>query len=384
MKYRNKIYIAASVPVAAFLFVLACATRTTPAPAAAPTLAPVSGAVSTRSVWEEQWKMVNEAAKKEGHLVLVSGAVNPQTRDGVSKAFENKFGIPVEFWQGRGAETVARLDTERRAGIFSADVYVGGTTTPIIGMKPKGMLDPLDKVLLLPEVVDDKNWQLFSLYFDKGHTIAGGFMTVSPYAYINTNLVKPEEFKTLDDLLNPKWKGRIVMNDPTTEGTGHDRIWTITKARNVDFLRKLVEQKPVVIRDQRQLTEWVARGKYPVGIAIPETLAGEFQAAGAPLTAVLAEESNITTGIGAVSQMNSAPHPKAAGLFLNWILTRDGQNLFAKLANHASRRVDVNNEWLPAILKTQPGVKYFIGDESDKLEAGKQIEIMKDIFKPVM
>lgn len=334
--------------------------------------------------WQTEWDKIREAARKEKRLVVSGGAVGPEVRAGLTEALKKKFDIEMELWTGRGAESVRKLEAERAAGIYSASAYLGGTTTPMIEMKPRGILDPLDKVLFLPEVVEGKNWRLFGLYFDKAHTIAGGFMTVSPYIYINTDLVNPSEVKTVDDLLNPRWKGKIAMNDPTTTGTGHSRVWGLKMARGEDFLRRLVEQKPVVSRDQRLLTEWIAQGKYAIGIAVPESVAGEFIKAGARMTAALAEEANITTGIGAVSLINRAAHPNAARVFLNWILTREGQSIFARLANHGSRRVDVDNEWLDPVFRPRQGLKYFFEDEDVKAQADRELELYKEIFKPVM
>jgi len=273
---------------------------------------------------------------------------------------------------------------ERQAGIFSADVYVGGLTTPTIELKPRGFLLPLGEALILPEVVDEKNWKYYGLYYDKKRMLVASFSTPQVVAFSNSEQVKPGEIKSMRDLLNPKWKGKIVINDSTTMGSGKDKMEAIRYFMGDDYLKMLVEQKPTVIRDQRQQVEWVARGKFPIGVGLPDSIIAEFVHVGAPITSIIAEVDYVGTGIGGVGLFTQSPHPNVARLFVNWILSKEGQNIFAKLADHASRRLDVTNEWLESYRRPQPGKTYFVIDEEIQLQAEERMEFFKEIFKPVM
>ena len=123
------------------LFSLACLSRTSPVPP--PALAPDSITEGTKPAWELEMKRLVDVAKKEGRVVVIGGAVGSDVRVGITSAFKNIFGLETEFLSGRGAEQTEKLLRERRAGIFSSDVYVGGATTPTMQLKPEGVLAPI-------------------------------------------------------------------------------------------------------------------------------------------------------------------------------------------------------------------------------------------------
>lgn len=378
MKYGYVYRFLASLIAGLLLLTLGCAPGVTPAPAA-----PTPAARPAKPAWEVEWGRLIDAAKKEKRLAL-RGDAPPLVRDAIVEAVKGKFGIEVEVVSGRGGEVVAKLLQERKAGIFDGDVYIGGATTPTLLLKPNGLLQPLDEVLSLPEVVDEKMWR-GGIYLDKAHMIAAGFGAVQPPIFVNSEQVKKGEIKSLDDLLDPRWKGKVAINDPTVTGVGKFTTQFITMLKGEAFVRQLVEQKPTVIRDQRQLTEWVARGKFPLAIGGEPTIIKEFVKAGAPLAYVVPSDGSfITTGTGCVGLIDRAPHPNAARLFVNWILTREGQTIWAKAADFASRRLDVSTEHLASELIPQPGVKYGLSDEEFQLESDRYLKLFKEIFKPVM
>ena len=182
----------------------------------------VAAQAAAQPGWEADWEKTLEAAKKEGKTNIY-GVVSNSVRTNLSKSFTQKYGIELEFVTGRGSELVEKLTSERRAGIFLADVYLGGATTPVTTFKPKGFLDPLKPLLILPEVTDAKAWYGGGLYFSDAERqyVACPILTASNnYLSVNTDLVKPGEINSYKDLLNPKWKGKIIINDPTIAGAG--------------------------------------------------------------------------------------------------------------------------------------------------------------------
>lgn len=337
----------------------------------------------TKTGWEAEWERLQKAAQKEGRLVIY-GDQPPLGREAIQKGWREKFGLEAEFVAGRGAEVAEKLLRERRAGIFYADVYTGGATTATIRLKPEGVLAPLEQIIFLPEVVDERVWR-GGLFYDDARRIAGGWGTVQPAIYINTELVKPGEVKSFDDLLDPKWKGKIVINDPTTTGTGQSTMSAILVLKGEGFIKKLVEQKPTIFRDQRMQVEWLARGKIPVTIGVDNSLAKEFKSAGAPIAPVLPDEgAHITTATGCVGLVDRAPRPNAARLYINWILTREAQDLWSRAADFASRRLDVAADHLEKERRTEPGKNYVLADEEWQLQAEQRMELFKEIFKPVI
>ena len=104
---------------------------------------------------QEEWERALQAAKKEGKVSMV-GPVGADRRDALTIAFEKKYGISVEYHADSGAGILPRLSAERKADRFLWDLVVTGTTTGLENLIPARVLDPLEPILILPEVKDLK------------------------------------------------------------------------------------------------------------------------------------------------------------------------------------------------------------------------------------
>lgn len=373
-----------ALTAAIWLLSASCAPQTTPRQEAAATLTPPPSA--TGNTWQAEWEGVIKAAKKERLVQIIGAGGVPEIRSKLPDAVKERFGIVVETLMMRGPEAVAKISMERRAGIFAWDVILGGSST-MMDLKPYGAIERVDKILFHPEAMDEKMWW-GGLFIDRDRMIAAGFGTAQPLIFINSDLVKPGEIKSLKDLLNPKWKGKIIMQDPTIPGAGEGTMSVVKVVMGEDFITRLVQQEPMVLRDKRQPVEWLARGKYSVGVGLSQTIITEFQEAGAPLKPNPPVEGvQLTTGPGGVSLMNGAPHPNAARLFINWILTKDGQTLLARWSGHSSRRKDVSNDWIDPILRPQEGLNFI--PQVEQLEEfeitmKRQQTFIKETFTPLV
>ncbi len=377
------------------LLLLACAPKAAsvaaPAPhAPAQQAAPSVPAASapTRAAWEEEWERWVEGAKKEGKLVLYSTG-GTTLRTALSQAFKQKFGIALEVVSGKGAEMAEKLMTERRAGLHLVDAYIGGSTTVVTQLKPAGVLDPLKPVLILPEVLDKSVWRGGELRFldaEERYNLALA-VQASASMVVNTELVKPGEIKGYKDLLNPKWKGKIILNDPTMAGTGSKHFGMVgSRILNWDYWREMVKQEPVILIDQRLQVEWLARGKYAVLIATKPEIVEEFRRAGAPLGWVSPiEGSYMTSGSGTLCLINRAPHPNAARVFINWLATKEGSAVFSRGLGILASRLDVSTEGIEPVLLLKPDVKYFVSDdEKFTIEQPEHYKLAKEIFAPLL
>jgi iron(III) transport system substrate-binding protein len=312
--------------------------------------------------WKTEWERVVGQAKKEG-TVAVKGPPGAKVRRVLTGAFEKAFpGITVEFEGGRGGELAAKLIREREADLFSTDVWIGGLGTQLSLLKPQGVQEPIEPALILPDVKDPKVWIHDRLEFaDKEGKYVLVFVNQSGtlMAY-NTNLVKPEEVPTsLHDLLKPKWKGKLIMVDPTTSGPGRGMFTWVYKEVGAEFIRELGKQKPVITRDRRGAIERIVRGAYPIGIAISNLDAKPFQNVKAPIKLIwnVKEGSYASASYGGLALVSKAPHINAAKVYINWLLGKEGQTLLAEAAGWASSRRDVPAEDPDSVLK--PDVKYF-------------------------
>jgi len=287
---------------------------------------------------------------------------------GFKKAFPD---IVIEYSGARGGEQAVRIKAERDGGVYSIDVLLSGTTTALAQMKPMGALAPIEPTLILPEVVDAKRWRDNKLEFADPTTrsdMVFSTMLKTPLVY-NPKLMKAEQIDELAKLLDPRWKGKFVINDPLPSGSGNVTfrwIWRVmgpVTAR--EFYRKLRANAALADRDQRRQIEWVAQGKYAFLLAPSDGTLGQLLERGLKL-GIVAEFKDygtyVTSSFGSAMLLTKAPHPNAATIFLNWVLSKEGQTAWSRAMDHASRRVDVPTDHLPTYIIPPPNAKFFSGE----------------------
>ncbi|MBI4329978.1 MAG: extracellular solute-binding protein [Chloroflexi bacterium] len=292
---------------------------------------------------ETKWQKTLEAARQENTVVVYTTAV-PEARLAFSNALKDKYGLEMQFVVGRGTELVAKILAERRAGLYSGDVYIAGSGTAVESLLPAGALDPLSPELILPEATDGKYWYGGRLPFvEKTETLLAMRGDLYRPVAINTTLVKPEEIVSYRNLLEPKFKGKIIMGDPTVPGTANATATGVAEfIMGYDFIKELVGQEPAVLRDERLVADWLARGKYSVTFGARSDLLGPLKAAGAPVQEIIPREGTFINATGVtVSLQNRRPHPNAARVFVNWLLTQEGQTVYVKGYAFDSLREDV-------------------------------------------
>ncbi len=145
-------------------------------------------------------------------------------------------------------------------------------------------------------------------------------------------------------------------------------------------MQDLLKQQPVITRDERMLTEWVARGKNPVGIGPSPAIPTEFIKMGAPVAfADMKEPRLLTPGYGILSAFKDPPNPNAAKLFVNWLLSKEGSSVFAPALGYPPTRVDVSTEdFLPPLVPRKDDVdvynKYdFVALKTEMMKKAEEI-----------
>jgi iron(III) transport system substrate-binding protein len=199
-----------------------------------------------------------EAGKKEGKVV-VYGSVVPQTMEEFNKGFEAKYGIKVEYWRGDSTKVAERALSEWRTGKPGFDVVEGNRGVQLI-MKSEG---------LFTKYVPPASEKFPANVKEKDALITP--WRVLPISIIyNTEMVKPADLpKTWDDLLNPKWTGKISMPDPTRHTTTAQFLWNLEKFKKdkwLDYVKALAKQKPVLVESLAPVTTTVIKGEAPIGI----------------------------------------------------------------------------------------------------------------------
>jgi iron(III) transport system substrate-binding protein len=349
-----------AVAVAALALILgsACAT---PAPGGAPTGAgtnasgaqPAAAAAgaSAAAARDAEWQAVVEAAKREGTVALM-GPTGNDNRDALVVPFQEQYGITVEYLSATAANLAPRLQSERAAEKYLWDVLVAGALEKIF--VPMKVLDPLEPALL-PETKDPQKWRGGDLEFLDAERTA---LVMSPFRrgtlFVNTSLVRPDEFTSYRDLLDPKWKGRIVIDDPRRAGPGQSTFafFYMHPQLGPEFIRALVRQELTVLADVAQELDVVGQGRFPILVGGSDATAKQRIKLGVPLAIVdttrLQEGSDVNPANGEVGLINRAPHPNAARVYLNWLLSKEGQTSWARGTGYVSSRLDVPTD-LPDI-----------------------------------
>lgn len=354
-----------------------------------PTAAPTGNATTVGTPdWQKKWDATLAAAKQEGTLTMY-GEINPELRDAFIKGFENKYGIKIEFVIGKSAELSARWEREHAAGVNQVDVFLMGGGSSILAMKPKGAFAPLEPYFILPEVSDPKGWRDGKVGFlDAAKTVIPLNAAYTTYVATNTELVKPGQLSSYRDLLKPEWKGKVVLLDPSFPGAGAGwATFLITKAfpggleAGKDYLRQFAATRPEITRDVRIQVEWVAKGKYAVGVGVQHATVSEFKAAGAPVSIQrFVEGGNINPASGCLEVPPAPVHPNATAVFVNWVLTRDGQKFFNQGFGSPSVRTDVTVEGIDPSKSAQPEDKAYMTDEDFFVTQGVAMTVSKEIF----
>ncbi|HTF94259.1 MAG TPA: extracellular solute-binding protein [Verrucomicrobiae bacterium] len=328
-------------------------------------------AAEVKPSWQEEWERTVKAAEQEGQVVLYSLS---ETGDAIANTgFQKKFfKIKISVVTARGGEHVSRIMAERRAGKFLADLGNLGNTSPYALYQNKS-LDPIASAFILPEVKDESKWwegrqqfidpeRKFILVYVGAPLFLVGF---------NTKVVDPGAFKSYWDLLDPKWKGKIVAFDPKAGGFAatRDRFFYHNPELGPAFLRRLFSETALTLYARfPQGEDWLAAGKFSLCLCRHQSIS-EAKAQGLPVD--LIEPSAFKEGVGVETRaktlilMNQAPHPNAAKVFLNWFLSREGQSDFQKTAAkfidagaEGSLRMDILKDDIPPRNRLNPGVKY--------------------------
>lgn len=322
-----------------------------------------------------KWQELIKKAKEEGQL-SITGPPFPGLRTALTSAFKERFGIELSYLGMNAGEVITRVDTESKAAKVSTDVNIGGTST-CWAMAARGQIESMNGKLIDPEVVAPTAWRGGKPKLNTPGPEAGlpadfrcSFQAaewVMTDLFVNTGIVKPGEITSWKDLLKPQYKGKIAAYDPRRSGPGQTPVGYLAALFGHDYLKQLyVDQQVKLTADNRQLAEWVARGEYPIGIALVQFAVETFRKQGLPLERVYPADGqgSVTGGFSVVMLIKNAPHPNAAQLFVNWFGTKEAQVLYETQMMETSMRTDVAGTNLPEYVRPKQGVAYPVDDYS--------------------
>lgn len=274
----------------------------------------------------DEWAKVVEAGKKEGKVVIYNSANGASYFTNVIKSFEAKYGITVDSLDLRASELTERIRAEQVAGRYLGDLELHSTST----IEQQLIDGPfVEKVGRVPNIANLRPELPASDYMIPAWIQAYGVL-------VNTRMVKPEdEPKSWKDLLDPKWKDKILSDDTRPIGGGQTMFFVLEKTYGTPFHEKLAQQNLVFSRDLRNDARRVARGEYP--LYIPQMFAMASDIKGLPAKALVMSEGVPYVPIN-FAQLKNAPHPNAARVFINHFLDQESQLQYA-------------NAWMTTVVK---------------------------------
>jgi len=347
-----------------------------------------TAAAAEKPGWQSAWEKTIAGAKKEGAVSLWGDM--EITHPDVVAAFTKEFPFirPITI-TGRVGDLTMRILSERRAGKYLADLYsgvMGGAA--FYEFYRTGVTDPIKSTFILPEVTDESKWLGGKHHYvdpDSQHIILYEGNVAGTSIFYNTELVKPGDFSSYWDLLDPKWKGRIAMFERT--GSGFPSMTPIYYNSHLgpDFIKRLLgEMNVTVSRDRRQATDWLGTGKVVLCIGCADVERASRD--GMPVSELdrkhLKEAGNSVglNGNSGLALISKAAHPNAAKVFTNWFLSRKGQMVWQEVMNAKvgeasnSMRIDIpKNNVLPAA-RREDGEKYRVTGFLDPEPPAKLID----------
>jgi iron(III) transport system substrate-binding protein len=164
--------------------------------------------------------------------------------------------------------------------------------------------------------------------------------------YVNRDVVPESELSSVEQLVEPRWSGRITSVDPRNFSAASAHTAHLLLLKGEDWIRRLMGQELVVVGDNRQLVDFVVRGRYPIGFGLTISILEQFQREGTgrnvkPLAPQSEPGTRYTTGNGSMALISKAPHPNAARVYVNWLLSREAHASWVKIVAENTRRLDV-------------------------------------------
>jgi len=346
-------------------------------------------AAQAKPAWQLEWEKIVEAGKKEGQVaVYISGY------EEILPEFQKEYPeIKVSATTGRGSQVGQKLLAERRAEKYLADVVSAGGVTTYQQLFPAKVFEPIKPVLVLPEITDTSKWYLGKLHYsDPENQYIIDYVGTATYGSIsyNTKLIDAKDFKSYWDLLAPKWKGKIISRDVRVPGTGsgNARLFYYLPDVGPSFIKKLYGEMDVTLfRDYRQGTDWLAVGKAAICFFCEADISKQQ---GLPVDTfgpgVFKEGAGLVTQFGTLGLVNRAPHPNAAKVFINWLLSRKGQLTLQKTMLPTenpvdSLRIDIPKDDVPVLQRRFEGVKYLDTSRPEWQAMKPILEVMNEALK---
>jgi len=346
-------------------------------PAAA---APTAGASKEGVSLDE----LRAAAKAEGALSIITHAQDIYSA--WVPAFQAAYPeIKVEHLMLRVSDATPRIIAEQKNGVFAFDALVVPTSNAVTLLAPAGAFQDM-RPLILPATMDDKAWHGgFNRWADEKDFFSFvSSITLNQQVLINRALVPQSALSTLDDFVKPEFKGKIVMYDPRAPGAGSLSLGRMLKDKGEPFVRQLI-QDAVLVDNPVQVNDFVQSGRYPIGIGDDQVRRAKLIEEGLYKDVETTDYGSYAASAG-MGILRNNPHPNATKLLVNWFLSQEGQEAYARDGKTTSRRVGIEGKYADL---TRVGVpdwnnldQYLLANEWSGQEYVRKVNAMAKEMRP--
>ena len=339
--HRAQIFFVVGIAAVFAALLAACgSTESTPTPVP-PTAAGETGGSS--DPFQAEWEALIKAAQEEGRLIMARSQASH-----IARMFGEQFGIRVTISAGGGADTAARIVAEQAVGRFDADITSAGPGSTEQFLLPANALSPVEDWFIHPEVLAKSLWWGGRYYYtdtpnkytfipiNRGLETADALTEV----WINTDLVSEEEAATIrtpEDLLHPRWKGRMITQDPAEAGITTPLILVYSEPDlGPEWMQRFYgDQEPFMAPNMRFVVDSIALGRYALA-AMTSDLVDDLEPLrlqGLPVRQLIDFDGGRRVGgvlgraDGRLQILRNPPNPNATKLWVNWYLSREGQTL---------------------------------------------------------
>ena len=343
----------------------------------------VSGAAYAQN-GPDGWQQIIDKAKTQKLIVNNQGNA---AFDAAFDAFTKKYGIKVESTVTRPSAAITRIQTEQKNGLYLADVWWAITGLMTSVASPAGLFEPFEKYLVLPEVKDVSNWRHPDyIYGDRNRTVFIHTHELSYTVLRNRDVIPDLNIDSYESLMDPRLKGKIAIRDASYPNAGSYALAPLYKTKGADYLTAFLKaQQPRIFENPEQLDNSLMRGGSALAIGGQSSSLSQCRTDGGCKNIEQVSRFAAASSRG-VAIFKNPPNPEAATVFVNWLLSKEGQELLirewpkANTTGAVSMRKDVppapgHEQYLPDF--ADPGQYVWVSTQ----QGDEDVKAVTDVFK---